>query len=406
MIGLSTSQEICTSYTFPFLDRIEQVLEVVEGRPEFVVAQRSFGTVIDYNFVTPDTFPWPPIGRNAILRECRGIMFDENGDILSRPFHKFFNAGERPETQFNVISKEMSKVTVYPKMDGSMVRPVRMPDGRFRLGTRMGLTDVAMKAEQYLIDTNQWDHYRAFFDYCYQSQLTPLFEYCAPDNRIVVQYHHPMLVLLNIRNNLNGVYYGPHHPIANELLRVKVDHHHTLDIHWFVESVKEDNSGIEGHVIELSGGNLIKLKTDWYVTIHRTRDSIMHEKHIVRAILEGTIDDIIANVPAEDAEAIQKFQKEFWDGYMDTVKVITSMYDNVRRQFSTQKDFALCAKETGLTKFFQAAIFACWNKNIPINTTIKNHILNNCGTQKEVDSVRWLWNNVKYVYQGVTSEEA
>jgi len=409
MTGLSTSHEICASYTFPYLERIEPVLKAVEGRPEFVVAEREFGTVIDYNYITPDTFP--PISEDdintKILRECRGIMFSKTGALISRPFHKFFNVGERPETQYNVVSKEMAKVLVYPKMDGSMIRPVRMSGGEYRLATRMGLTDVAKKAEDFLVESGQWHTYHEFFDDCHAVNVTPLFEFCSPDNRIVVNYSAPKLVLLNIRHLHYGTYSGPSG--SEKISMAGVQYRGPLDIHKFVDAVKEDESGIEGYIIELERGNFVKLKTEWYVTIHRTRDSIMHEKHIVKAILDGVIDDILGNVPENDAKIIMDFQTKFWAGLQKTIENWDHFYESAKKTFKTKKDYALwnATPRPEVPPMLRSAVFALWDgKCESMHAFITAAILRNLGSQSKVDEVRDLWDNHKYVYQGVVNEEA
>ena len=72
-------------YEFPIITHINDVLPAIKGRDEFSVNQHSFGTVILYHYVLEDSFDEP------IRPECRGIVFDHFGKLISRPFHKFFN---------------------------------------------------------------------------------------------------------------------------------------------------------------------------------------------------------------------------------------------------------------------------------------------------------------------------
>src|SRR4051812_25344280 len=101
---------------FPTIRHIEDVLPHIEGRSEFAVKRRDGYTAIDYNFAGADTFNEP------IRRECRGIKFDADGRIIGRPYHKFFNLGEKPETQSHVIDWSAGHV-ILEKLDGSMVHP-------------------------------------------------------------------------------------------------------------------------------------------------------------------------------------------------------------------------------------------------------------------------------------------
>jgi RNA ligase len=60
---------------------------------------------------------------NAVNRRCRGIVFDTfTGTIVARPFDKFFNLGELPETSIHEVLQraKIGGFRVTEKMDGSM----------------------------------------------------------------------------------------------------------------------------------------------------------------------------------------------------------------------------------------------------------------------------------------------
>ncbi|CAO4143290.1 hypothetical protein [Methylorubrum extorquens] len=75
--------------SFPKIEHIDDVTPHVSFDKGFVVSRRPDHTVIDYVFALPETFDTP------IARECRGLKFDRDGLLIGRPFHKFFNLGER-----------------------------------------------------------------------------------------------------------------------------------------------------------------------------------------------------------------------------------------------------------------------------------------------------------------------
>ena len=189
------------NYAFPVINTISDVLPAIAGRDEFVVAERDFGTVINYLVAMPDTFKMegPDDVMGAIRRECRGLIFDLEGRIMSRPFHKFFNVNEKEETQAHMLDLSRPH-TVMDKLDGSMIRPVRM-DGVVRLATKMGVTDIAIEAER-LIDGNQY----AWLEYMMDNGFTPIFEYVAPTNKIVVEYAEAKLILTAVRETVTGDY--------------------------------------------------------------------------------------------------------------------------------------------------------------------------------------------------------
>lgn len=190
-------------YKFPEIKTIDDVLPHIKGREEFVVAEREFGTVINYMVSFPDTFDMKDEHdlTGAIRRECRGIKFYPNGNLAARAFHKWFNVGEREETQPHLIDMSMPHV-IEEKRDGSMLHPM-MVDGHIRWMTKMGLSEVALQAEEFI---NKHNKYTQFAEWCINNGLTPSFEYTSPRNRIVVCYETDELVLLAVRENVSGKY--------------------------------------------------------------------------------------------------------------------------------------------------------------------------------------------------------
>jgi RNA ligase len=190
-------------YAFPIIRTIEDVLPHIEGRPEFVVAEREGYTIVNYVVAMADTFDMtgPDDLGGAIRRECRGLIFDADGNLMSRPFHKFFNVNEREETQTHEI--DMSKPhVIMEKVDGSMIRPI-LVDGYIRWASKMGITSVGMQAEEFVAKNTK---YKNFAFWCIKKGLTPIFEWTSPFNQIVLPYEEENLTLLAVRSNLTGDY--------------------------------------------------------------------------------------------------------------------------------------------------------------------------------------------------------
>ena len=202
---------------FPIIKNIEDVLPAIEGRDEFVIAEREGLRIINYLVAYKDTFAideedlmWNHgrmIPKGLMRRECRGLIFRWKGVLLSRPFHKFFNLDEREETQLRNVNMGEDHV-IFEKMDGSMIRPVEIASEKFALATKMGVTDIAKQAEAFV---DSWDPLKKA-NFWHQMTMacmkgiTPIFEFVSPNNRIVVNYDSPDLVLLAVRNNETGMY--------------------------------------------------------------------------------------------------------------------------------------------------------------------------------------------------------
>jgi len=305
-------------YEFPEIKTIDDVLPHIEGRKDFIVAERDFGFVINYNVTLPDSFP--PIksaGGSAkdraarqltakMRRECRGIKFYPDGKIAARTMQKFFNVNEKDETQFKNIDLSENHV-ILDKLDGSMIHPI-LHKGKVRLCTKMGFTEIAEDAEKWLRDktriTTEWLYDRL------SAGITDTFEWTSPNNRIVVSYDEPMLTLLASRENISGKYVVPEW-CPFEVVK---SYGSAKEIRDFVDSVK-DQKGIEGFIGRFSDGHMFKIKTDEYVFIHKTLDNIRFDRHIVDAILKGEIDDTVSKLPEQDQNHVREFEKHFWKAF-------------------------------------------------------------------------------------------
>lgn len=309
------------NYKFPEIRTIQDVLPHIEGRDEFIVADKGDYTVINYAVSMVDTFDMtgPDDLGGAIRRECRGLIFDKEGKLISRPFHKFFNVNERPETQSNMI--DISKPhMIMEKMDGSMIRPVPL-NGSFRLGTKMGVTDIAEASEKLLNDERI-----AFIQTMIDDNKTPIFEYVAPTNQIVLPYETEDLVLLAIRDNLTGEYVPFNQPVPFNVVPIYGSLNESLS-DYIVKARERENR--EGDIIRFADGHMIKIKNDWYVRIHKTLDRVTFDRNIVSLILNEEIDDAVGLLPNATKDRIVDFEKRFserlhaliedYDRYYNTV---------------------------------------------------------------------------------------
>lgn len=212
------------SYLFPTINHLDDVRPAIEGRNEFIIAERDWGFVVNYIVATVDTFPSvntvsltngnaisSPIFETkddhlaAIRRECRGLIFCKKTErIVRRPLTKFFNISEREETQIHQLNFNAPH-RVYTKLDGSMIVPFEVDhgSGQIRWGTKMGLSEVALKAEIFVAKNPR---YQAFAKWCIAHDISPIFEYTAPTNRIVVKYDQENLTLLAARHMITGEY--------------------------------------------------------------------------------------------------------------------------------------------------------------------------------------------------------
>jgi hypothetical protein len=56
---------------------------------------------------------------HPIVMECRGLIIDEEFNVVSRSFDRFFNYGEQPQTQEHI---DWNKAICFEKVDGSLIK--------------------------------------------------------------------------------------------------------------------------------------------------------------------------------------------------------------------------------------------------------------------------------------------
>lgn len=189
---------------------------------------------------------------NEITLQCRGLILDENGHIVARPFPKFFNLGEQAN---QVIPNE--NFEVYEKLDGSLGILYWLDNKPF-IATRGSFQSEQSQKANELLNT-KYAHTIVQLN----PQYTYLFEIIYPENRIVVNYGtEEMLVLLAVIDKISGAEL----PLPDIGFPVVKRYDGIKDISELADK-EEDNR--EGFVVRFSGGLRYKIKFKEYVRIHR-----------------------------------------------------------------------------------------------------------------------------------------
>jgi RNA ligase len=380
-------------YDFPKIETIEDVLNDINGYEEIRVTDKGDYTVINYAVAFEDTFAWDfeDSYASSIRRECRGLIFDKDGKLVSRPYHKFFNAGEKEETQLNKINLYEPHV-VLEKLDGSMIRPIPTKEG-FRLATKAGITDVAMNAEVFIVDKPE---YAKFIKSSFACGLTPIFEWCSRKNRIVVDYSEDQLILTAVRDMRSGNYIPYSQMVETgknyDIPVVKAIAGDETDIEKVVDHIRKWDDG-EGVVIRFDSGHMVKVKADDYVLRHKTKDSISQEKNVIQTLLDDSVDDLVPLLTPGDAERLKAFQTAFWMALEDVCGEIYDLYTQIDKG-QDQKEFATMAVASVLPQY-QNFMYQL-RKKVPIKDLVIEQIRKSLGSQTKIDNSRWLFGNIQW----------
>lgn len=304
--------------SFPLIGRIDAMRSALAEREEIRFATQDNGTTVACVMISePETYSC------GFAREARGIVFDAAGSLISRPLHKFFNIGERPETQVDAL--DWSKVMrVMPKRDGSMIHTVALPaDGRsYSLKSKKSFdSDVAKAATAFVRRDENAVAYDGFCEEMVSNGLTAIFEYTSPTARIVLAYPEDNLVLLHIRENDTGRYLTPtevqswadrwdiptelgmwneSHSLSvkyadgsGSLLAFKDFARMNSDVGRLMLDWLREVVDVEGWVIQFENGDMVKLKTKWYSDRHRAM-TFLRVRDIALLTLDEGIDDLKA----------------------------------------------------------------------------------------------------------------
>lgn len=386
-------------FKFPTIIHIDQVKKAIKDKPEFIVAEREDYDIVNYMVSDIETFPIVTSEDEAILRECRGLVFSKSGKVIARRYHKFHNINERTETEIKNIDWSRPFV-ILEKLDGSMITPIPYFDEDFRVeyvryGTKMGITEVSMNAEEFV--AKSVNLYNDFCIDCLGWDMTPIFEWCSRKNRIVIDYAEDNLVLTAVRSTNNGQYmkYSDMVHLANTWkIPVVKAYEGTFDgIENFLSHVKT-LEGAEGYVLRFDDGHMLKTKGEWYVAIHRAKDQINLEKNVVSAIINERIDDVKPFLLHDDRVRLEEFETKFWNNINDVIFELDMSFNQFKNL--TRKEFALdYANKFGSMQ--KTILFKMYDGETPINA-IKNLIKKNCGSQTQIDKVKHLWGYENWSY--------
>jgi RNA ligase len=398
-------------YEFPYISHLDEVREVIQELPEFIIAEREWGYVANYLVSHPDTFPQVKTAggsakmRNeasrakAIRRECRGLIFDRNGTLISRPFHKFFNVNERDETQSHLIDLDQPHV-ILEKLDGSMVRPFALGNA-YRLGTKMGITDVSMQAEVWVAGHA---NYHDFIMLHIERGQTLIFEWCSRKQRIVVDYPEDRLVLTAIRDINTGAYksYEQMRTYAEAYgIDIVRQYEGTVANMQALLAETHDLVGQEGWIIRFADGHMLKIKGSEYVLQHKAKDSILRENGVIEMLLDEKLDDVKSVLDDDTRHRLEKFESAFWQGIAEAADTWKHRYLMVKAEHGAdRKSFALDERYQTLDPNLKSAIFRNWDAlhDADWRQAVVDTVRKNLGTQTKVDAIRKLFGNAKWDY--------
>lgn len=253
-----------------------------------VECERHGYLLLDYTPVAQYANRW-----NFIERVSRGLILSRNtGEVIARPYDKFFNWGEGGRFSFGQITD------VSMKEDGSLGILYRLPDGSYSVATRGSFTtEQALWATEFLRKNYNLEGL--------PSEYTLLFEIVYPENRIVVDYkEREDLILTGVRNRFTGeeLTETETREIAREygFSSPKAFHFNSMEEIIQASKLLKHNEA-EGWIVRFSDGQRFKVKGEDYLKVHRLIFGLS-ERRIVQMFYTGELEDVLEAIPPAKRE--------------------------------------------------------------------------------------------------------
>lgn len=293
---------------------------------------------------------------NEITLTCRGLILDDDFNIIARPWKKFFNLG-----QVNLPIQFDDPVEVMDKADGSLGILYPTPwgsdiatRGSFESEQAIHATDLLRKKYPAIADTQ-------FTDYTY------LFEIVYPENRIVLNYDGmDDLILLGAVENKTGYYMSP--LVAQAMLGwtgpvVEVYQHKSIS-----DALGHmGREGKEGYVIR-SHNFMVKLKEPDYLELHRLVTNLS-AKNVWDMLRQGkSVSEIVSDFPDEFHSMVEGYAKPLREKFVErTDEILTGYFAAYSKvpAFASRKEFA-----TEFTKHKDSKYYFLLLDSRPINDAL------------------------------------
>ena len=294
-----------------------------------------------------------------VTKQCRGLVTDNEGNVVARPFKKFFNIEENQHTP-------TEQFDVYEKMDGSLGILFNYK-GEWVLATRGSFTsDQSVKGTELL---QKYDYQRLNPDYTY------LFEIIYPENRIVCTYDFEDLVLLGMIHTESGDEVNIHSG-NNEDVRFKnllnnlgfniVRKYDGISDYTYLKHAISDNR--EGFVVRFSNGDRMKIKGEEYLRLHKIMTNLSTTGVWEVLSSGGKMEDYLKDVPDEFYKKVKQYVSTLNYHHYRYSEYAGKMHDYFRygkygdnEKEYTKKEFAEHLERNNVHPKVKSLCFAMWD---------------------------------------------
>jgi len=331
-------------------DYIERGLVIKQVHPTLPLSIYNYSRSCQYGEMWDD-----------ITLNCRGLVLDNEGNVIAKPFPKFFNyeehtADEIPNELFDVYEKMDGSLgicfyyereltyseryrlwfngnyetgmeyyeDIVPDFDDPYFHPTPTTKGEWHVATRGSFTsEQSVKARELL---NTYNVTQLMENYTY------LFEIIYPENRIVLDYgSDEKLVLLGIIRTDSGEELD-YTTMCNEsdVTGIPLVMKYNTFGEGFDVLKKEISNSKEGYVIRFRNGMRMKIKGDEYVRLHRilTNFSTTDIWEVLRT--NGDMNEFLERVPDEFDDWVKRVAMDLRYSFFHISERAGKLHDGFR----------------------------------------------------------------------------
>lgn len=278
------------------------------------------------------------------IRQCRGLICNFDGEIIARPFEKFFNFEEYDQPLPNETFE------VFEKLDGSMGILYFIGDFPYIASRGSFDSPQAIKGSSML-----HEQYKEAIPLL-NKEKTYLFEIIYPENKFVVDYEKlNALTLLAVIDTKTGVednieeYQNLGFPIVQKFAPSHLNDLKKLNL-----------PNKEGFVIKFKKGLRLKLKFENYLELHAVVSKISDLS--IWKMLHGNtpFEQTLANAPDELFEWIDATKNNFLDKFKNIEEITKNDFEALTNNVGRENRKEI-AKHIAKTKY-PKLVFAMLDK--------------------------------------------
>lgn len=244
--------------------------------------------ILNYSPLTPKKDP--------VARKCRSLVVDENYNLVSRSFYRFFNWGEFPEEEKDF---DWSDFKVFAKEDGSLINFFYYDGWHFRTKSTFGLgampyADITWHDHVLsVLGLNELNDLSKYLD----QDLTYTCELVGPYNKVIRDYPVSEIFLLSTFYKESEIEIKKVPNIFAKTTSYGLSSIEEMK-NWIVAISKTDPS-FEGFVAKDKNGNRFKLKSRTYYEMHSLKDNgaIFKDKNLLPHVLDNNREELALYLP-------------------------------------------------------------------------------------------------------------